>query len=100
MTESAENRVDDFKKRLEGEIAKDLRDLRKSSDQTLDQVSQFLGHERNWLSKIERNKQRIYLSDFLLIVNKLRDVEPDHPAVKMVEDLHARSGPAARRLQD
>ena len=77
VTKSTENCAVEHRERLEERIAKDLRHLRVTHGQTLEQISQYLGHEKNWLSKIERKSRRVYLSDYLLIIDRLRETEPD-----------------------
>ncbi len=69
--------------RLADRIAADLRRVRNLHRSTLEEVSEYLGHEKNWLSKIERGIRTISATEYLLVMNLI--AEADHPAKILVE---------------
>jgi hypothetical protein len=79
---------------LEEKIAVNLSQLRTLAGLSQEVVANSVRHGRNWLSEIERCQDKISLADFLLLMNFLRDMEPDHPAAALYD--YYTNGPGSR----
>jgi DNA-binding transcriptional regulator YiaG len=75
----------EYIERLDELIRADLRRIREGQKVSQEDVSQYAGHEKPWLSKIELGQSRIYLSDYLMLMHRLGAEEPEHPGAMLVD---------------
>src|SRR5690242_7911017 len=81
-----------FKQKLGAE----LRQLREASGLTLQTVSDLFGWGRDAMSKVERGLINISLYDYLQLMHFYRDLDLDHPGVKLA----ARMLPRVRSISE
>ncbi|MBV8456545.1 MAG: helix-turn-helix transcriptional regulator [Acetobacteraceae bacterium] len=77
--------ADRRRRELEERIAEDIQRMRTLAEVSQAGVAASVGRQRNWVSEIERGKDRIALSDFLMIMDFMRAVDPGHRAVALYD---------------
>lgn len=75
-------------------IAADVKRMRDLAGLSREELSGGMGRKRNWLADIETCRDKIALTDYLMIMNFLREMDPEHPAAALYD--HYVRGPGNR----
>ena len=70
-------------------VAADLRDMRANTNQPLARITEYLGHGRDWLSKIERGLIPVSVHEYVLLCEALREGNEGHPALALASRIAA-----------
>ena len=81
----AEPWVDDLASGIDANIIKDIFRMRNGLGLSQEDLAERLGRGRDWLSKAEGGRRRLFASDLLLLMATLRALELEHPGVALLD---------------
>lgn len=76
-------------------VGREIRQRREAAGLSQTQVGDFIGWMKDSVSKLERGGIDITLYDYLVLMRNLKDVDPNHPAMPLVDHLLPRGRSAA-----
>lgn len=78
-------------------LGQDIRKLREDAQVSQAMIAELFGWHRTAVSKIEQGERNLGIYEYLLIMNFLRDMEPAHPAVALLQRLLPRDRQAPKK---